>query len=238
MLYVPFLKLPETYNHPRLTEKISQLITRWEKPEHRDELRRFMRVWLAVGLVDPSGYYGDASLQTSADINANLGNWTVAGGIFQDIMPFEDLPKWARWEAIHTSMNGFSLWVEPADEEGDLDVARLMGNARWDAQIGDMLIAITPRESEYPKGVTLIGRKELSEKAHASTLLFADHDIERFTPAVIAADEDGLYLASVRIVEQGELVGEYDIDFALEPYNWRHTDLRIVTARRVNRIER
>ncbi len=228
--YVPHLSLRTANNFDRLDSKNKELFDKWNTPEGYQSLRRNMRIWLALGLVDPSGFYGDPNIKNYDDLSKNIGTWTGAGGAFQEFMKMEDLPAWARHTSMITQINAVYVWVKPADEEGDLAVARLIGNRHWDIQIGDMLIAITPRDGLSTCGVTVIGRKELTEKADASTLLFDDGEIDMLTPAVIAADEDGLYRASVRIVEQGELVGEFDIDFALRPYDWRRPDARVIKA--------
>jgi len=250
--YVPHLRLPQVYPHPRLDTKVRELLENWETPEGQKKLRRHMRLWLALGLVDPSGYYGDPKLKTVADINANLGNWTAAGALFQDVMPMEDLPKWARWAAIQTQINNLFLWVEPTEEDGDLSQVFVRGNRRWDVQIGDMVIAVRSRDQAGPPGMTLIGKLAEIPKSADKMLACSPERLEQlgwrvpdqdtksgFIPpphAVLRSTSSGKYSATVRITEAGNLIGEYSVDFELEPLDWQNPNLRFLKATRTAQL--
>jgi len=250
--YVPHVNLRTVNQYPRLNAEISELFERWDSPDGRDGLRRSMRIWLAIGLVDPHGYYGDESLKTIQDLNNNLGNWTGAGGAFQDIIRMEDLPKWARWAAIERQINGFFIRVEPMSEGGDYSTIRVLGNARWDVQVGEMILMVRPREMPGSSGVTLVGdQSRIPTEADRMLVLSSDEldqmgwgvpvkneNATAFIPpplAQLAASPSGTYPVQIRIIDGGELVGEFDIDFVLEPVNWRYPDLRYIKAVRTSR---
>ncbi|MFI4892339.1 MAG: hypothetical protein ACIAQ0_02725, partial [Phycisphaerales bacterium JB058] len=60
--YVPHIRMSKVRPHPRLEAKNRKLIQEWLTPEGRIKLRRHMRIWLALGLVDPHSFYGDPML--------------------------------------------------------------------------------------------------------------------------------------------------------------------------------
>lgn len=250
--YVPHIRLPNVYPHPRLQAKNKELFEEWATPEGRKKLRRHMRIWLALGLVDPHGYYGDPRLKTTADINANVGNWTGAGGAFEDILALEDLPKWARRAAIELHINEMVLWIDPKEENNDFSDVRVMGNRRWDAWVGDMIVTILSRDDTSQTGMTLIGKQEEISYAADQMLALTPRDLEqagwivsesepddpRFVPppkAILSITPEGRYPARLRIIDGGEFVAEFDIDFELLPVNWRQPDVRYIKAAHTTR---
>lgn len=245
--YVPHIRMSKVRPYPRLEAQNHKLIQERLTPEGRIKLRRHMRIWLALGLVDPHGHYGDPRLKTTADINANLGNWTSAGGAFADILTLEDLPKWARRAAIELHIKELALWIEPEEENDDFSVVRVMGNRRWDAWVGDMIVTVRSRDDTPQTGMTLIGKQEEIPYAADQMLALTPRDLEqagwiasesetddpRFVPppkAILSITPEGTYPARLRIIDNGEFVAEFDIDFELLPVDWRQSGVRLLKA--------
>lgn len=209
IVHVPMNKYPKNARWGAIYQEIAE---HWETEEGRRNVASDMRWWLRLGLVDASGFYGNADLQTNDDMRANIMSWSLAGMAFQRIVPLEELPPSARNERIEREIIDIVLSGQIVISSGEPTAQITDASLPWGVVESGVVVKLTPHPSSgsQSSGQILAGNYTVWMSDVLSTPMESNASRVKM---VIPKSAAGVY-RTVAVVEfDGEFIGSYLIDF-------------------------
>lgn len=208
---VPHIRLNEFPQSERWKNAYLEINKRWDTEEGRRRLAEDMKWWIRLGLIDPAGYFGKSGLETSADAQAQVYSWTLAGVAFQQIVPVDELPLRAQKQRIENELSAISLVSKIEITESGLAAFVEDGTLPWDFDDIDVEVVLVPHPT--------VGASE----GQLSLKPFYLHVQEFFAqngPVVkllITESPKGVFRVRANVFYGGEPMGIYDVDLIQDP---------------------